>query len=134
MQPPERDEAYKATVLVIDNDEGVLAAVSRRLEHAGYQCITAVTGAQGVEAFDPDRIDAVLTDLNMPVLDGLGVIRQLRRQSDVPIIVMTGFRRDYAPLLRRTPGILLCEKPFSVQNLLDLLETELYIGRCNKAA
>ncbi len=116
------------TILVIDNDEGVLAAMRARLEHEGYACVTAKTGAEGLSCFDACRVDAVLTDLNMPVLDGFGVIKGIRQRSDVPIVVMTGYRKDYAPLLRRTSGVLLCEKPFSVQNLIDVIETEMFIS------
>lgn len=122
------------TVLLIDNDEGILAAMATRLYHQGYDCITAQTGAQGLDSFDPEIVDIVVTDLNMPVLDGMGVIKQVRAISDVPIIVITGFRKDYSQSLRRADSIFLCEKPFSVQNLMDLIETEIFIGRASRAA
>ncbi|MEM6331952.1 MAG: response regulator [Planctomycetota bacterium] len=122
----------RATVLVIDNDDGVLAAIDARLSHAGIGCVHADNGAQGVMEFDPDRIDLVITDLNMPALDGFGVIRNIRSRSDVPIIVITGFRDEYAGAIRRMPNILMVEKPFSLTNLIDVIDAELFVdgGRC----
>jgi len=124
----------RATVLLIDNDEGVLKALQTRLESMGMLCVTARTGAQGVAEFDPDYVDLVVTDLNMPQLDGMGVIRRVREKSDVPIVVITGFREEYQHLIQRMENVLLCEKPFSVTNLIELIETELFFTRRAKAA
>lgn len=117
------------TVLLIDNDEGVLRALSARLEHTGYEVLTARHGDEGVAMFKEHACDLVITDLNMPRLDGIGVVHRLREVSQVPIIIITGYRKEYAKAIGFTKDVLLCEKPFSVNNLLDLIETEIFIGR-----
>lgn len=115
------------TILVIDNDEGVIAALSTRLESMGYVCKTAQTGAQGLDAFDSD-VDLVVTDLNMPTLDGIGLVTKIRKQSDVPIIVMTGFRKEYARTLRRVANVTVLEKPFNLNNFLELIEMDIFLS------
>lgn len=124
----------KQTILVIDNDEDLLTAVTTRLDYLGYRCVTARTGAQGLSEFDGDRVDLILTDMNMPVLDGAGVIERVRAKSDTPIIVMTAFKRDYARRLRDIPNIQFIEKPFHTHDLIDAVETELYLNTSRKAA
>lgn len=118
------------TVLIIDNDEGMVAAIQIRLESMGYRCVTAATGAQGIAAFREQNIDVVITDLNMPTGDGITVARTLRAMSGVPIIVVTGFHDEYQRELRATPNITLMEKPFDFDHLLDLLETDLVMNGC----
>lgn len=117
-------------ILIIDNDEDMVAAITTRLENMGYQCVTAGTGAQGIAAFDEQHVDLVITDLNMPAGDGVVLARTLRRKSDVPIIVITGFRIEYRRELRSIPNVTLIEKPFDSNALIDLVETALFMGGC----
>lgn len=128
------DQKPPPTILVIDNDEGMTAAVSTRLECLGFECVTAQTGAQGVAEFDPDRIDLVITDLNMPSLDGVGVVQKIREKCGVPIIVVTGFRKEYTDGLRELKDIQVIEKPFRIQDLIDMVETEVYLNKARSAA
>ena len=82
------------TILIIDNDGGMVAAISTRLESMGYRCVTAGTGGQGIAIFREQTIDLVITDLNMPAGDGITLTRTLRETSEVPIIIITGFHDD----------------------------------------
>lgn len=116
------------TILIIDNDEGMVAAVSTRLESLGYRCVTASTGAQGIAAFCEHKIDLVISDLNMPAGDGITLARTLRATSEVPIIIVTGFRDDYRRELRAIPDVTLMEKPFDSNRLVDLIETDLVMN------
>jgi len=122
------------TILIIDNDESVTRALCLRFENAGFACRRAYSGMQGLSMFDPEQIDLVITDLNMPTLDGYEVVREIRRSSDVPIIVITGFRKEFSQEIREMPNILLCEKPFKFSNLLELAETEVYLHHSRRAA
>lgn len=78
-------------LLIVDNDEGLVEALSLRLSDAGFDCLTARSGSQGISLFHEGSFDAVLTDLNMPSGDGTSLIRGIRATSDVPVIVITGF-------------------------------------------
>ena len=121
------------TILLIDNDESLLAAMTTRFEHMGYHCITAQTGAQGIGEFQSGNIDLVITDMNMPTLDGMGVIKKIREHAETPIIVVTGFKQAYAHELRDCPNIQIMEKPFHNQALIDAAETELYLHQAKAA-
>jgi DNA-binding response OmpR family regulator len=76
-------------VLVVD-DEPKTAKIARDyLESSGFQVSTAANGVDALAAARHERPDLVVLDLNMPGMDGLDVCRALRRESDVPIIMLT---------------------------------------------
>ena len=112
-------------ILVIDNDEGLAQAVATRLRSQGYACITASNGEEGLSEYSLGEIDLIVTDLNMPALDGVGLIDRIRSGSTVPIIVMTGFSDQYKKELRKIPNVSVLQKPFETQALLDLVNLEL---------
>ena len=114
-----------ANILVIDNDEGMQRALRTRLESLGYACLTASNGTQGLSTFDPKSVDLVITDLNMPAMNGLGVIEQVRRRSDVPVIVITGFPGEYAGAMMKHRDVTVLAKPFDSHTLIDLVTAEL---------
>lgn len=115
----------KPNILIIDNDEGVVKAIATRLNSLGYLCVVARTGAQGLASFGSGPIDLVITDLNMPMLDGVTFIEKIRGFSQVPIIVVTGYRKDYHDQLNQLHNVTILEKPFSTESLVDLVEVEL---------
>ncbi|MFD4430550.1 response regulator transcription factor [Nocardia sp. NPDC058497] len=79
-----------ATVLVVDDDEDVLASVERGLRLSGFQVLVARDGAAALRAVSERAPDAVVLDMNMPVLDGAGVVTALRAMgNDVPICVLS---------------------------------------------
>jgi DNA-binding response OmpR family regulator len=118
------------TILIIDNDEGMVAAIAERFGHLGYRCITAGTGAQGLALFFETHVDLIISDLNMPAGDGVVLAKSLRRRSLVPIIIVTGFHPEYRRELRGIANLTLMEKPFDSNNLIDLVESELILSGC----
>lgn len=87
-------------VLAIDDSRTIRDLVRRALEGAGMTCETAADGVEGVERFREIGPDAVVTDLNMPRLDGFGVIEAIRAgdlDAAVPILLLT---TESAPALR----------------------------------
>ena len=80
-----------ATVLVIDDDEEHRTLVREILVRAGHRVEEAADGVQGLRRFGQRRPDLVVTDINMPGIDGHEVISALRVQHpDVPIIAISG--------------------------------------------
>lgn len=112
-------------ILVVDDDEDITRMITRFLGTRGHTCVTAHTGAQGAVEFDPECTSLIITDLNMPAGDGIALISRIRRQSNVPIIVVTAFNREYSAQLRTQKGITVLRKPFDSYALLDLVELEL---------
>lgn len=83
------------TVLVIDDEAVVRVAVQGVLESEGLYVLLAHDGGDGIQLFEQhrDKIDAVLVDLTMPVLDGTEVLTYLREHApDVPVLLMSGYR------------------------------------------
>jgi DNA-binding response OmpR family regulator len=76
-------------ILTVEDDERIRQAVKLALEEEGWDVTEAATGESAMECFTLDPPDVVLIDINLPGIDGFDVCRQLRRQSDVPIIMVT---------------------------------------------
>ncbi|NGM47152.1 response regulator [Rhodobacter sp. SGA-6-6] len=79
-------------VLAIDDSRTIRNLVRKAMEEAGFACTTADDGVQGVERFAEVDPDVVITDINMPRLDGFGVIDAIRGgggNRTVPILVLT---------------------------------------------
>lgn len=79
-------------ILAIDDSRTIRDLVTQALVGAGMQVETAVDGIEGVEVFGRGRFDVVITDLNMPRMNGFGVIEAIRggeMNSQVPILVLT---------------------------------------------
>jgi two-component system response regulator PrrA len=77
-------------VLVVDDDEDVLASVERGLRLSGFRVSVARDGAAALRAVSEEAPDAVVLDMNMPVLDGAGVVTALRAMgNEVPICVLS---------------------------------------------
>ncbi|PTR28686.1 two-component system response regulator PrrA [Rhodococcus sp. OK519] len=79
-----------ATVLVVDDDPDVLASLERGLRLSGFTVLTASDGSIALRVVSDASPDAVVLDMNMPVLDGTGVVTALRAAgNDVPICVLS---------------------------------------------
>ncbi len=77
------------TVLVVEDEPRIAGLVRDYLEHAGFAVLTAGDGAGGLALARARRPDAIVLDLGLPKVDGLDVIRALRRDSAVPIVIVT---------------------------------------------
>jgi DNA-binding response OmpR family regulator len=77
------------TVLIVDDEPAIVRVVRDYLERAGFQVISAGDGGEALRAFRQHHPDLVILDLTLPTIDGLDVARSLRRDGDVPIIMLT---------------------------------------------
>ena len=76
-------------ILVVDDELDIVKVVRAYLEQSGFRVITASDGQQALAAFRHERPDLIVLDLNLPKMDGLDVCRAIRRESSVPIIMLT---------------------------------------------
>ncbi|HEX4428077.1 MAG TPA: response regulator transcription factor [Frankiaceae bacterium] len=76
-------------VLIVEDDEGIRAALSLALEDEGYLVSTAATGEEGLGMVAVSEPELVLLDLMLPGMDGFECCRRMRRLSDVPIVVVS---------------------------------------------
>jgi DNA-binding response OmpR family regulator len=113
-------------VLVVDDDLAVRQLVSEYLEQNDFRVSEAATGAQLMGAFRAQVVDLVLLDLRLQGEDGMQLLRQLRAESQLPVIILTG-RAEEAD---RVMGLELgaddyLTKPFSPRELLARIRTVL---------
>ncbi|MHB8778420.1 MAG: response regulator transcription factor [Anaerolineales bacterium] len=76
-------------ILIVDDEPQIVEICQDYLKAAGYETITASNGAQGLSLARREKPDLIVLDLMMPEMDGLDVCRTIRRESDVPIIMLT---------------------------------------------
>ena len=114
-------------ILVIDDEEVIRKTVKKYLEIDDYQVITAANGQEGIEAFLEERPDVVLTDLKMPGMDGLAVVKAIKGlDKDAEVIVVTGHGDIDAAvesLKLRASDFLL--KPVDIEELEKVVERSL---------
>jgi len=79
----------KSRVLVVEDEESLLFTLAHSLKREGYTVITANRGDDGLKVAREQHPDLILLDVMLPGLDGIQVCRLLRRDSDVPIIMLT---------------------------------------------
>jgi len=77
------------TILVVEDEPQIAALVRDYLEHAGFAVLLAADGETGLSLARAHRPDAIVLDLGLPIVDGLDVVRALRRDSTVPIVILT---------------------------------------------
>lgn len=88
-----------ATILVVDDEANIVELNRMYLENAGYRVIAARTGAEALMRFERDRPDLIVLDLMLPGADGWTVCREVRRQSQTPIIMLTARTEDIDRIL-----------------------------------
>lgn len=76
-------------ILVVDDDPGIVSLIKRGLTYEGYSVSTASSGIEALDMVREDEPDLVLLDIMMPGVDGIEVSQQLRRVSEVPILMVT---------------------------------------------
>ena len=77
------------SILIIEDEPELVKVLGSYLEKAGYQVLSAYRGDTGLSTWEHKRPDLVILDLNLPGMDGLDVAREIRRKSDIPIIMLT---------------------------------------------
>ena len=118
------------TVLVVDDEEVVRTVARRILESHGFSVVTVDDGQAGVEAVRaaPQRFVAVLMDLTMPKLDGIGALQRLRQfDPNVPVILVSGYdEQDVVARLSGTGVAGFLHKPFTAEMLSGALALALH--------
>ena len=107
------------TILVVDDEVKIIKLVRDYLERAGYGVLTAGDGKSALALARTDKPDCIILDLGLPNIDGLDVTRELRRLSNVPIIMLTARSEESDKLIGLELGADdYITKPFSPKELV----------------
>ena len=106
-----------STVLVIDDDKGILQIIRQALTKFGHNVETAADGQEGIRKFDDGSFDIVITDIRMPGIDGNGVVKHIRNSEKqfIPVIAISG-----TPWLMENNSFdMVLAKPFPLKKLVE---------------
>ncbi|HVZ22920.1 MAG TPA: response regulator [Vicinamibacterales bacterium] len=118
-------EVANSTILIVDDDEGVTQTFARMLKLEGFQVRTAINAESGLRVANESQPNAIILDLRMPLIDGLGFLRRLRSQQEqraTPVAIVTGdyFLEDSVADELRELGAELRFKPLWLEDLVGL--------------
>ena len=114
------------TILTVDDSASMRQMVSFTLKEAGYEVVEAADGEQGLEAAKSNQINLVITDVNMPKMDGITLVRELRAlptHKFTPILLLTtesGAEKKQEGKAAGATGWLV--KPFNPDQLLNTIK------------
>lgn len=86
--PPE-SEPRPGLVLIIDDNRSIVRLAERALQKDGFNVITAYSGIEGLRKVKEEKPDLVILDIILPELSGFDILRQVRQQTDIPVIMLT---------------------------------------------
>lgn len=113
-------------ILIVEDEEAIARFVELELRHEGYEVGKAADGRTGLDMALSGEYDLVLLDIMLPLLSGMEVIRRLRRESQIPVIMLTA--RD--TVMDKVSGLDMgaddyITKPFAIEELLARIRTAL---------
>jgi two-component system chemotaxis response regulator CheY len=115
-----------ATILVVDDSNSIRDMVSFTLQSVGYQTIEASNGQEGLDLAQQHDIDVVITDVNMPIMDGITLCKELRQLAPfqfVPILILTTESSSEMKQKGKAAGATgWLVKPFNPEKLLNTIK------------
>lgn len=114
-------------ILIIDDEPTALDLLRRILEMNGYEVLAAENGQEGLELFQQHPCDLVITDMVMPVKDGLQTILDLRSKvPDLPVIAISGggtiSKERYLAVAGYLDRVITIAKPFAIEDITEAVE------------
>lgn len=114
-------------ILVIDDEPTALDLLRRILEMKGYEVAVAKNGQEGVELFEQHPCDLVITDMVMPIKDGLQTILDLRVEAPgLPVIAISGggtiSKERYLAVAGYLDRVITIAKPFAIEQIIEAVE------------
>lgn len=119
-------------ILIVEDDETVLDFEQKELLHEGYDVVTAENGRKALELFESEKPDFILLDIMIPELNGIEVLRRIRKESQVPVILVTAKGEVYDKVNGLSAGADdYISKPFAIEELLARISSVLRRTRIN---
>lgn len=115
-------------LLIVDDNPAVVKALAIRMSEQGYDCITALDGHQAMQYMTDPGIDALITDLDMPYLDGFALVDLATSFKPVKCVIITGSADNAMQCYRSYPGVPVMMKPFNAEHIITALEQSKAVG------
>jgi len=135
-QQTAQSENHEGTIvtLVVDDDQGMRRALKRYLESEGYSVFEASNGNEALDLLGNERVDVVLTDVKMPDLDGMDLLKASRKTiPDLPIVLMTAFGTvENAVAAMKAGASDYLRKPFELTEVLLVLSRAVESARMKR--
>ena len=113
-------------ILIVDDDQNILALIRTILTQKNYTVSTALNGEEAISLLKRERFDAIITDAMMPLMDGNALARNVKDDptlKDIPIIMITASKEADMVKKSFTSGcVLFLPKPFTASSLLSLIQ------------
>ncbi|HET6344434.1 MAG TPA: response regulator [Myxococcota bacterium] len=122
------------TVLIVDDEHGIVDALTEVLRDEGLHVVSAANGLLGLQKLAHARVDAVILDLMMPILDGKAMLHRMRASTAhaaTPVILMSAVPEAvaFAAVNQPRPYDAFLRKPFDLEELLAILTALLDAAR-----
>jgi len=120
-----------AKILIVDDDPDILIVIQRLLETDGHEAVTADSGMKALKLIELDEYDLVISDLRMPSMDGIALLRELKAlRPSLPVILVTAYASvETAAESVRLGASDYLFKPFKVKDLLSAVARALGGGK-----
>jgi CheY-like chemotaxis protein len=127
------------TILIVDDEYGLLETLTDLLEDAGYRVVSAANGKDGLMRAEKEKPDLIVTDFMMPISDGMALVRGVRSSRALralPVVMMSATRKEIALAGQSNAGLpklaAFLRKPFQLEELLDTIERLIGKGEARK--
>ena len=118
-------------ILIADDDRTIAHLIKEIIERRGNTALVAYDGEQAFKIFNNFKLDLIITDLKMPNVDGMSLIRMIRESNtDIPIIIITGYGSDQNYALAQNYGVTnFLSKPCSVIDISRAIDSALDLSK-----
>lgn len=126
----------KATVLIVDDEVDLVEVFKEEFEERGCKVFTANNGRQALEIVKREKLDIVLTDICMPEMNGMELLRAIEKQPRRPfVITMSGYSTHPEAELLKEGSAGFIPKPIHYEQIVELIENYVFlVAEANQAA
>ena len=118
-------------ILVIDDNQHLISTIGEYLENKGFEVVTALDGVDIFRLIESEIYDLVITDIDMPIVSGVGVIlAHKKKKPEIPIIAMSGYGQAALEAAREKGADVIINKPFKFSVLTHHID-ELIFSHTN---
>ncbi len=114
-------------ILIVEDELKLQKAIGDKIERRGWRFTVASNGGEGLRKFKSEKPDLILLDIIMPVMDGLTMLKELRKISDVPVLILTNLydERKLTEALKVGSYDYLVKSDYSLDDIIEKIEKAL---------